>query len=302
MCTFAIATFPRGSVVVFEESSAVAALSREESPMTEEHACVDKPPEYTIYRTSGPIVVDGHLDESAWQRAPKTRRFVHITSGEPGWFNTQAMMLWDDENLYAACVVEETDVFATEGRRHTPVFIHDPDVELFIDPDGDQHNYYEFQVNPINTINEVFWVNTPGPTEGDYGWDLLGIQTAVQVQGSLNCYEVKDVGWTVELALPFRSMERLCPDRQRSPLPPRSGDTWRLNWTRVQKTRHMPPIVRGRRWFPTEPEAFAANGGLVIGESQQSTDWVWSVAPRYSAHIPETWGYVHFSDRVVGDQ
>ncbi len=265
---------------------------------TEGRASVDKPPEYTIYRVSEPIVIDGRLDERAWQQAPRTRRFVHITSGEPGWFNTQAMMLWDDEYLYAACIIEETDVFAREGRRHTPVYQIDPDVELFFDPDGDGKNYYEFQINPINTINEVYWPE-PGSREALFGWDLLGIRTAVQVQGTLNCYEIKDQGWTVEMALPFRSMERLCPDRQTASLPPRPGDTWRLNWTRVQKTRHVPPIQRGRRWFPTEPQAFAANGGRIIGESQQSTDWVWSVAPRYSAHVPESWGFVHFSDKLL---
>ncbi len=268
------------------------------SVTTEERAGVDRPPEYTIYRSGEPLIIDGRLDKAAWQQAPRTRRFVHITTGEPGWYNTQAAMLWDDEYLYAACFVEETDVFATEGRRHTPVYHHDPDVELFIDPDGDGHNYYEFQVNPINTINEVFWP-WPGSAQGEFGWDLLGIRSAVQVQGTLNCYEQKDQGWTVELALPFCAMERLCPDPQRTPLPPRPGDTWRLNWTRVQKTRHMPPILRGRRWYPTEPQAFAAHGGLIIGESQQSTDWVWSVAPRYSAHVPETWGYVHFSGEVL---
>ena len=64
-------------------------------------------------------------------------------------------------------------------------------------------NYYEFQINPINTINEVFW-NKPGHRggKGIFGWDLVGIKHAVQVQGTLNCPEIKDEGWTVELALP----------------------------------------------------------------------------------------------------
>jgi len=252
------------------------------------------PPEYTIMRASGPILVDGHLDEAAWQRAPRTRRFVHITSGEPGWFNTQAMLLWDDTCLYAACIVEETDVFAHEGRRHAAVYHSDHDIELFIDPDGDGQNYYEFQINPINTINEVFWPH-PGSQEAVFGWDLLGLETAVQVQGTLNNHRIKDQGWTVELALPWAGMERLCPH---SALPPRPGDTWRLNWTRVEYTRHLPEVIRSTATFSGVDEAKQWTGPRIRGLTMESTDWVWAVAPTYCAHVPESWGYVHFADQT----
>ena len=84
--------------------------------------------------------------------------------------------------------------------------------QLQRDPDGDGGNYYEFQTNPLNTINEVFWDKPPDEGgKGIFGWDLLGIRHAVQVQGTLNCPRIKDEGWTVELALPWESMGKTCP-------------------------------------------------------------------------------------------
>jgi hypothetical protein len=256
------------------------------------------PPKYVCYRTIGKIKVDGHLVEPSWKKAPQTRRFVHITTGEKGRFNTQAMMLWDDEYFYVACLIEETDIFAIEGRRHTPVYHTDPDVELFIDADGDGQNYYEFQINPINIINEVFWDKANGRGgKGIFGWDLIGIKHAVQIQGTLNCPGDKDKGWKVELALPWESMERMCPH---SSLPPKPGDTWRINFTRVEKTRQMPKIIKSPQQFSGVDEAKDYTGPRIAGEVVESIDWVWAVAPIYSAHIPESWGYVSFSDRKVG--
>ena len=35
------------------------------------------------------------------------------------------------------------------------VIFHDNDFEVFIDPDGDNHQYYEFEMNALNTIWEL---------------------------------------------------------------------------------------------------------------------------------------------------
>jgi len=259
------------------------------------------PPEYTVYRAAEPIVIDGWLNEASWGRAPLSRRFVHITTGEPGWYNTQMRLLWDDDYLYAACVAEEEDLFAHSGWRHTPPYWDDPDIELFIDPDNDRCNYYEFQINAMNVINEVIWdYPIHEGCIGRFGWDLVGLKHAVQVDGSLNAPWIKSKGWTVELALPWSGMGAMCP-RQETALPPRSGDSWRLNWTRVQKTRHLPPAVRSPRTFSSPREECEYTGPRVVGAAQDSTDWVWAVAPVYSAHVPETWGWVKFSDEVVGE-
>src|SRR5689334_1468346 len=50
---------------------------------------------YTSYRVSEPIRIDGILNETAWQRAPQSPRFVDIISGGRTVHDTRASLLWD---------------------------------------------------------------------------------------------------------------------------------------------------------------------------------------------------------------
>jgi len=110
--------------------------------------------DYTCYRTRNPVDVDGHLTESAWGKAPRSPRFVDMISGEPAFFDTRAAALWDDENLYIGFWVEEPFVEAHLTERDSIIFMEN-DVEVFID--GGEC-YYEFEINALNTIYEVFFI------------------------------------------------------------------------------------------------------------------------------------------------
>ena len=113
-----------------------------------------KPARYTCYRAAGPIVVDGKLDEPSWRMAPKSTLFVDIVTGEPGWFDTRVALLWDDEHLYFGFWVEENDVWGTMTKRDSKIW-EENDVDVFI---GGKDAYYEFEVNALNTVYEVFWI------------------------------------------------------------------------------------------------------------------------------------------------
>ena len=56
------------------------------------------------------------------------------------------------------------------------------------------------------------------------------------------------------------------------------GDTWRLNFSRVQ-WRH---VIRNNRYEKVE--------GL------KEDNWVWSPQGVINMHVPERWGYVTFVD------
>jgi hypothetical protein len=221
------------------------------------------------YRARAPIVVDGSLDKPAWLRAPKSPRFVDMTSGAPGWFDTRAAALWDDENFYAAFWIEEPFVEARLARRDSIIFTEN-DVEIFIDA-GDC--YYEFEINALNTVYEVFFVwrdafgrGTRSDTPefdlytrrvysfgGDYDrtpahfwdgthprktrwafldWDFPGLRSAVKVDGTLNEDSDIDRGWTVELAFPWKGMGPLANGRA---CPPNPGDSWRMFFGRFER-------------------------------------------------------------------
>ena len=109
---------------------------------------------YIAYRTDEKIHIDGRLDEKAWKLAPKSPRFVDIVTGEPALYDTYSAVLWDDEYLYIGFWIEEPYVQAELKERDSLLFTEN-DVEIFIDG-GD--TYYEFEINALNTIYEVFFI------------------------------------------------------------------------------------------------------------------------------------------------
>ena len=95
-------------------------------------------------------------------------------------------MLWDDDNFYVAAELEEPDVWATLIERDSVIF-RDNDFEVFIDPDGDTHAYYELEVNALGTLWDLLLIKPyrdGGPAI--HGWDIAGLQSAVDVRGTRN--------------------------------------------------------------------------------------------------------------------
>ena len=68
---------------------------------------------------------------------------------------TRVKMLWDDTFFYVGAELEEPHVWATLTE-HDSVIFHDNDFEVFIDPDGDNHEYYEFEINALSTFWDLF--------------------------------------------------------------------------------------------------------------------------------------------------
>src|SRR5262249_25368879 len=110
------------------------------------------PKGYVCYRVSEPIVVDGRLDEPAWQRVPWTDVFVDIEGDAKPRprFRTRVKMVWDEQYFYVGADLEEPHVWGTLTQ-HDSVIFQDNDFEVFIDPNGDNHEYYEFEINALNT-------------------------------------------------------------------------------------------------------------------------------------------------------
>ena len=242
---------------------------------------------YVCYRAAKPVVIDGKLDDEAWIYIPYTDYFVDIegdTKPRPR-FRTQVKMAWDDTYFYVAAEIEETHVWGwlTE---HDAIIYEDNDFEIFIDPDGDNHEYFEMEINALNTVWDLFLKRpykdfSPGMTV-DHGWGLPGLKTAVDVQGTLNDPSDNDSGWSVEFALPWTAFSEYA----HTPLPPKDGDRWRVNFSRVE---YLPELV-------IENNARKTSTLDVVKHRGQRTDnWVWSPQGVINMHCPEKWGYVQFS-------
>ena len=238
------------------------------------------PKGYVCYRAASPVRVDGRLDDAAWRDAPWTDDFVDIEGDlkpRPR-FRTRAKMLWDDEFFYVAADMDEPHVWATLTK-HDSVIFHDNDFEVFIDPDGDSHEYGEFEINALNTGWDLL---LPRPYK-DGGralnsWEIPGLKMAVHVEGTLNDPRDADRGWSVEIAFPWKVLGELA----EPPAGPRDGDQWRVNFSRVE-WRHR---VAGAK-YEKVPKT-------------REDNWVWSPQGVIDMHRPERWGYVQFSKAAPG--
>jgi hypothetical protein len=252
------------------------------------------------FRTSRPPRIDGHLDDPCWQQAGRSPRFVDLVDGRPGTFDTRMAAVWDDEAFYLAYWIEEPDVRARLTERDSFIWTEN-DVEFFIaGPD----TYYEFQINALGTIYEVFYVWQDAYRRAGFGrrpefdlstrnvdvlggfqdaarhgrhprgkrwafmdWDFPGLRWAVNVDGSLNDSRDIDRGWTVEAAFPWKGFEFLAGGR---PLPPRDGDVWRMDFSRFENV-----LSAGSRVSPDPGWALNRHGV-------------------YDSHLPEAFSFVHF--------
>jgi len=257
-------------------------------------------------RTTQPPSMNGRLDSPAWQRAERSPRFVDMVTGEPGFFGTEAAALWDDEYLYVGFWIEEPFVRARLTERDALIF-QESDVEVFIDG-GDC--YYEFEINALGTIYEVFFIWKDALARfdavewdvlrrnaltfgGDYDrqpasfwrgthprglrwafldYDMPGLRWATHVDGAINDDSVVDKGWTVEIAFPWSGMKWLANGRS---LPPKDGDEWRVFFGRF--------------------EALRAGGQ----EVSPHPAWAWNAHGVYDTHRPECFTRVRFSEEEL---
>ena len=244
-------------------------------------ATAHAPPKgYVCYQTPAPIQIDGRLDDEAWGRAPWTDSFVDI-SGNPALaprFQTRARMLWDRNYLYVGALLEEPHIWGTL-LQHDSIIFHDNDFEVFIDPDGDNHEYYEIEINALNTEWDLF-LKKPyrdgGPAVNE--WEIPGLKTAVHVSGTLGDPRDSDTSWSVELAIPWKSLA----EHAHRNVPPEDGDQWRINFSRVE-WRHEIIAGKYRRISTTSED-----------------NWAWSPQGKVDMHRPECWGYVQFSTAEPG--
>src|SRR5690606_20116136 len=131
------------------------------------------PRNYVVYQTVSEMVIDGKADETSWQKAVWSAYFEDIEGDKkpaPTW-KTHFKMLWDEQNLYILAELEEPNVWAYYTTRDQIVF-HENDFEIFIDPDRDTHNYFEFELNAQNNLFDLF-MPKPYRNGGNYdiGWD-----------------------------------------------------------------------------------------------------------------------------------
>lgn len=273
--------FPRRGLALLPALLVLAGPAGAEFPVP---AATGTPRTYACPPAATAPVIDGKLDDAAWQAAAWTEDFLDIQGAAlpAPRLRTRARMLWDQDFFYVAAQLGEPHVWATLTRRDAVIY-HDNDFEVFIDPDGDNHLYYELEINALGTEWDLLLIRPyRDGAPAVNAWDIQGLRTGVDVQGTRNDPADTDTGWSVEIAIPWTVLAQ-CAGR---PAPPSPGDIWRVNFSRVQWRTE---IVDGRYVKLTDP---------ATGQALPEDNWVWSPQGLIAMHYPERWGEVLFTDNA----
>ncbi|MEZ5312421.1 MAG: carbohydrate-binding family 9-like protein [Thermoanaerobaculia bacterium] len=97
---------------------------------------------------------------------------------------TDAIPFRDERALYVLAELEEPHLYATLTE-HDAVIFHDPDFEIFLDPEGDRRNYFEPEVNALGTTWDLR-LDRPYHESGkpDDAWELTGLGLAIEPPGA----------------------------------------------------------------------------------------------------------------------
>lgn len=220
------------------------------------------PRSYTCHRAAGAIVIDGALDDPGWEGIPWSAGFRCFLAPETTTpQRTLVEAAWDNRCLYIAFRVYDTDPWATKTARDDSLW-EEQVVEVYIDENGDQGNYREFEINPLGAVIDLLI-----PKAGDQAdWRKCARGNAAGWRTAARVYrDAPHPYWVAEMAFPwdiFTAAEHR---------PPQPGDVWRVQLYRIERPR---------------PGGGAASDAGLIATS-------WSPTPDF--HVPGHFGKLVFA-------
>jgi hypothetical protein len=213
-------------------------------------------PRYEARRASGPIAIDGRLDEKSWEAAPAVELIFPWDSQTGAKQTTTVRLLWDDRFLYVAYDCEDRDIVALHTERDDPTY-RDDAVEIFINPKPSQTGlYYGLEMNARAVLYDYVMYDAKYAIKR---FNMQGVQLATFIRGTLNTRGDEDQGWSLEVAIPWANFEELAPR-------PEPGAVWTMNLN---------------RWDGVEP-------------NRRMSNWSDPMQPRPNPHVPARFGQLVF--------
>ena len=174
-------------------------------------------------------VLTADADSSFWRECEPVFLWNVIDGAAPRQA-TRVWAAWDAEEWRVLFRAEDTHIHATLTERDAPLYTEEV-VEVFLDPVGDGACYFEIEVNPLNAVLDLVLRKNRSGYRKDFAWQCENLRTCVRHEAA---------AWSAELALPFRSL---------AAEPPKCGDTWRANFTRIDRPSDAPRELT--TWSPT---------------------------------------------------
>ncbi|HEX8904448.1 MAG TPA: DUF5916 domain-containing protein [Longimicrobiaceae bacterium] len=206
-------------------------------------------PVATAVPRSGPVTLDGRLDEPAWQAAPPAGGFIQQrpNEGAPPTDSTEVRFLYDDEAIYiGARMFNARGASGVTSRltRHDDIPASDI-LRIDFDTYHNKLHSVEFDVNPAGWRGDA--------SDVDRSWDPVWQAEA----------RVDSAGWTAEIRIPFSQL-RFSRD---------SVQRWGLNLTRIEHRSQERDLWSFRRQNqPASPAFFGELQGMRIRRAPEHAE------------------------------
>ena len=184
---------------------------------TVDFAAVQRSKVYRATRVSDQIVIDGSVDELAWEQAEVGSDFYQTDpqNGVPATEATEFRIIYDEGQIYVSVMAYQRDpIIISELKREFAATDGDL-IVLFFDTFDDDRNGFGFATNPGSAMRDM-QISGGSPNEN---WDGI-YEVAAQVH---------DWGWTAEFAIPFKTLR--FDDTK-------NAQTWGFNIQRIMRNRN----------------------------------------------------------------
>ena len=196
-----------------------------------------------------PLRLDGVLDEAVYSENEPFGGFVQVTptAGAPSSERTDVWVTYDDTHVYVTCRCWDESPpemwIVNELRRDTPGLRNNEHFGVMFDTFYDRRSGSMFYANPLGGRSDYQVVDEGGPnTDWNPVWDVASGRF--------------DGGWTVEMAIPFKSLRYVSgPDRMWG-MQLRRSIRHKNEWTYLNP---VPPFLAG----PQALNRVSAAGTLV---------------------------------------
>ena len=184
-----------------------------------------------INKATGPIIVDGEINEPDWKLSDSVGDFFLNFPFDTSFAtnHTEVFVTYDEQNLYIAakCFDPTPDKCVIQSLKRDFSYPVTDAFAVYIDPFMDKTNGFNFTVSPVGVQRE-------GSIDGG---GMFGVTTAWDNKwfSEVHCFEDR---WEVEMAIPFKTIRYK-----------KGMDTWRINFSRndlkINENSSWIPVPRG---------------------------------------------------------
>ena len=205
----------------------------------------DGRPTVRAFRLDAPLHLDGRLDEPFYTAIAPYTEFVQQEphEGQPASEKTEAWIAFDDENIYVSARLWDDHPerwVLNELRRDSSSLIQNEQLTVVLDTFHDRRNGMLFLVNALGGMLDEAFVDERNPSRD---WNAVWDARTGRFDG----------GWTLEMAIPFKSL-RYAPGVQQ---------VWGINMNRFVRWKN-------ERDYLSQVPASITTGAVVVNGSYHS--------------------------------